>query len=766
MGYESIPMELRILRGWVSAAQDKVPLNPRTGQPADTTNPDTWGTFEEACSAGYKHIGFVFCSRLWPYAGIDLDNPRIKKVGGATIPNDNAEEVAEIEARHAKIGQIINSYTELSCSGTGVHIIVRGKIPAGVRKDRVEIYSDARYFIFSGDVLNNAPITDYQDLLDEMYAGMTAGNHTSILVEEASTITDNELTHRAWNAENAEKFQRLWGGSIDGYPSQSEADYALISMLCFYTPSNEQVRRLFRMSLLGQRDKANNNDVYLDRAIGKIRGRQDAETLPMPDISGLLAKHMPVPPPPPMPVQIVSEPESVFYTPTEIITPPSSSIIFPPGLIGEMASYIYSSAPRPVPEISLIASLGFAAGFLGRQFNISNTGLNQYLILLASTGTGKEYTSTGIDMLIANVRQQIPQADEFIGPGTFASGQALTRTLDKHNCFVSIMNEFGLTLQQVCDKNAGSHHVQLKKVWLDLFSKSGKNSILRPSVYSDSEKNTGLVKAPCVSILGESTPSRFYDVLDSGHILEGLLSRFLVMEYLGLRPSENPNAFHSVPERLKQELLHVLQAVLAMKYNDQFCAIPIDESGKRLLNDFNLFCDEKINGGDDELTKQLWNRAHLKAIKLAGLVAAGCAVHRPIVTGETAQWAIDLVTKDVSNMCSKFVSGDIGKGDHKCEADIMKAVNKYPSLTESQRASYNVPAVLRGWPQAIPFVFLKKYCAMRSSFKDDRRGAVVALDVALKDLLKSGILQQIPAPAVKAQWGTDSPVYYRGESWQ
>lgn len=732
-------MELRLLKAWVVSGPDKVPLTPTTGQAASVTEPLTWGSFDEACKAGYKHIGFVF-SKLWPYAGVDLDKP----------------DTPEQEARHQKICETFNTYQELSQSGAGVHLICRGSVPSGVRRDRVEVYSEGRYFIFTGNVLNEAPIADCQELLTILHAEMSATTKQTDLVEVADTITDDTLLAMARSATNQEKFNALWSGDQIGYPSQSEADFALIAMLAFYTVSNEQVRRLFRQSSLGERDKAQRNDYYLDVALGKIRGRQEANTLPPADISALLARYT-EPVAAPIPVVI---PDAV---------PPPAPVLttgFPPGLLGEMAEYIYSSAIRPVREVGLTAALALGAGILGRHYNISATGLNQYIILLATTGTGKEGASGGIEALISAVRHQIPQADDFIGPGTFASGQALTRALDKSNCFVSVLGEIGLTLQQICDRRAGSHHVQLRKVLLDLYSKSGSNKSLRPSVYSDTEKNTGLVRAPCVTILGESTPGRFYDVLDNEHISEGLVPRFFVIEYNGGRPTPNLSAFHPPTVGLVARLVTAFQTVLAMKYNEQFCNVPLDASAKKMMDEYNAYADDRINAGDDELTKQLWNRAHLKALKLSGLVAVGCDLHRPVVTKEIAEWALTLASQDVWNMTSHFAKGDVGQGDHKCESDVKRAIDKYPSLTPKQRAAYNVPEVLRDRPQAVPFVYLKKFCAMRSAFRNDRRGAVVALEITLKDMLKAGLLSQIPSDQVKKELGLDSPLYFRGEAWQ
>lgn len=61
-----------------------------------------------------------------------------------------------------------------------------------------------------------------------------------------------------------------------------------------------------------------------------------------------------------------------------------------PGLVGEVAKFIYASAPRPVAEIAFVGAIGLVAGISGRAYNVSGRGLYQYALLLANTGTGKE----------------------------------------------------------------------------------------------------------------------------------------------------------------------------------------------------------------------------------------------------------------------------------------------------------------------------------------------------------------------------------------
>lgn len=747
---ENIPGELRILPQWVCASFDKNPINPRTGQPASVIDPSTWATFEEAKRAGFLHVGFVL-SRGDPYTIVDLDAPA-------------TEEQAE---RHRRILATFQSYTELSQSGKGVHIVIKGTVPAGVRRDKVEVYPHERYMIFTGNVINPLPITDHQSLLERIFKEMSSTVVTE-LEDLAPVMGDEQLYDMASQAVNGAKFVDLFAGNITGYPSQSEADFALLAILCFYSKSDSQVRRVFRMSMLGKREKAQRNDHYLDRALGKVRG---AQRVPLVDLTALLSTN-------PVVERVEAEQfllplENAAWNipievplPTIATPPPAPTIILPPGLIGEMSSYIYSSAIRPVHEVSLAAAISFGAGILGRHFNISSTGLNQYTILLAETGTGKEGAAGGIDALLSAIRPQIPAADEFLGPGTFASGQALTRVLDKSPCFVSILGEVGITLQQICDKNAGAHNVQLRKVLLDVYAKSGWNKWLRPSVYSDSEKNTGLIRAPNVTILGESTPGNFYGALDSGHVAEGLVPRFLVIEYHGPRPPTNPRAFHHPDASLVAKLTAACQTVITMRANDTCCPVQTDRFAHASLEAFNTYADDKINNaGEDDVLKQLWNRAHIKALKLAALVAVGCSIHQPIVTRDIAEWAIQLVHADIENMTKKFTTGEVGQGDHAQSADVIKACERWPLLSEKQRLDYKVPVSLVDKPKLIPYAFLRRYLSQRASFKNARNGAVAAVKTVLEDMLKAGVLQQVPTLQARNELSVDSPVYFRGESW-
>jgi primase-polymerase (primpol)-like protein len=145
----NIPEELRRRPQWVvwkleqrDGKDTKVPYIAGGAGKADTTDLMTWRTFEEAVTAletgRYHGLGFVF-STGDPYAGIDLDDCRNPETG------EIAEWAEEIVAS-------FGGYAEASPSGTGVHIIVRGKAP-NKKVGKVEAYSSERYFTMTGQAL-------------------------------------------------------------------------------------------------------------------------------------------------------------------------------------------------------------------------------------------------------------------------------------------------------------------------------------------------------------------------------------------------------------------------------------------------------------------------------------------------------------------------------------------------------------------------------------------------------------------------------------
>lgn len=776
----NIPFELQQLDQWVVATgallpdgkRDKIPLNPRTGYRADVCDRSTWGTFQQAQQCGYPLIGFVL-SKEDPYCIIDLDAPETEQ---------------QIE-RHQKILDAFESYSELSQSGLGVHIICKGSIPHGVRRDKVEIYSAERYMICTGNVYKPLPIADAQELVLGMFHQMNAEQPVAQLVQVDGTMSDEQIYTMASTAANADKFNRLWSGEFrPEWPSQSEADFALLSMLCFYTKDNEQVRRIFRYSGLGQRDKAQ-RDGYLNTALAKIRAKE----LPLIDFTHILQKHEQLNLPSIDNALSTNQNESeTSGTALAEAGPRGGSdraapgdlgqgtqesrgtslqrdegtrgVEYPVGFIGELAQYFYASAIRPVPEIALAAAIALVAGVAGRTYNISGSGLNQYLVVIAKTGSGKEGAAKAIDMMVSAVRSQVPMVDRFIGPGAFASGQALLRVMDRQQCFVSVLGEVGLTLKNICDPKASPAQVILKKVLLDIYAKSGFSSVLRPNVYSETEKDTKVVQAPNVTIFGESTPDNFFDSLDAASIAEGLVPRFSIFEYDGPRPARNKHAYAPPPKELVSKFADLLAVAISADQNRSFCPVQVSADAQAMLDAFDEQADEHMRAASFDVNLQLWNRAHLKSLKLAALIAVGINPHQPIVDLESAKWAINLTVRDINKLLKHFATGDIGQGDERMESDLRRAIDDLFRMSATLKREYSIADAIIDAP-VIPIGYLRRRLRGLASFRNHRLGANAALSNAIKAMCESGELQLVPVVQTAKMFGLATPLYVKGPQY-
>lgn len=267
---ETIPTALKAEQQWVcwrseprNGTPTKVPIDPTNGQYASVTDPTTWTDYETAIET-YRDtevngLGFVF-DQDGVYAGIDLDDCR--DPGTGTVE----EWVFDIVLR-------LNSYTEVSPSGTGYHILVEGTVPAeGNRNGNLEVYDRDRYFTITGDRVPGTPATveqreePLQEIYREYLVDAADGSETPA-GERSVPVSDAELLEKAMNAANGAKFQRLWTGDTSAYPSHSEADQALCNLLAFWTGGDEQrIERLFSQSGL-VREKWRAREDYRDRTI-------------------------------------------------------------------------------------------------------------------------------------------------------------------------------------------------------------------------------------------------------------------------------------------------------------------------------------------------------------------------------------------------------------------------------------------------------------------------------------------------------------------
>jgi hypothetical protein len=731
---------------------------------ASVTDPATWCSYEEAVAAAtrpespYSGIGFVLTHND-PYSFIDLDDCQ-----GHQINID----------RQVKIFNEFDSYSEYSPSGKGLHIIVKGRIPNGRRRGAVEVYSAERYMTMTGCVYKDSPINERHTLLQILWQQMGGAATIDVKgLDQPEVITDVQLIDRALNAANGEKFKTLLMGHWQMlYGSQSEADYAFIDIIAFYSQNRAQIARIFRACPLGQRDKAKRDD-YVERMISRAFDRH----LPPIDIHGLSNAWSDA-------KAAMGQAQSINAdTPPQDISGDTLRVIPalgelrkfwepvpltpPPGLMGEIAQFIYLASPRPVAETAIAAAIGLMAGITGRAYNVSGTGLNQYVLFLAATGIGKEALSSGISKLLKAIRARCPASVNFRGPAEIASGQALLKHLSDptKRCFVSIVGEFGLMMQKLSHARASGSEIMLKKVLLDVYNKSGANDELEGSIYADKGNNTDMIKSPSVSLLGESTPETFYAAIDERMIADGLLPRFTFIEYTGKRPRRNKNHETVEPSfKLIEQLSDLAGYSLMLQHGNSVCKVGCTPEAMQFMDKLDELVDDAINETKEDALRQLWNRAHIKTLKMAALVAVGNNMNQPVIDIEAAKWAYNVVSRDILTLVTRFSKGEIGKNndENKQSNAILRAAIDYLTADYRNVVGYGVAMNLHN-AHIIPHVYISRKLSSNSIFVNDRKGATEALRRAISGLLDTGDLTEIGKHTLQTHYNFKGRAYMLGQ---
>jgi hypothetical protein len=265
----------------------KVPYDPKTGTCAKSNDPSTWGTFEQAVHAythgeKYDGIGFELATGTG-LVFVDFDH---------CIGDDG-----RLDPWVAKWVERLDTYTEVSQSGRGIHCIAKGKLPPGGRKcNRVEMYDANRYMALTGWVWNSfRPIRECTETLAELHrdafpeAPKPAHPSPVTLHDTGNAPSDDEeLLAKAFNAKNGAKVRALWNGDTSAYGGdESDADLALCSELAFWTGRDPQrIDRLFRKSALYRPKWDENrgaNETYGQRTIRKaLEDRTDFYDWPTP----------------------------------------------------------------------------------------------------------------------------------------------------------------------------------------------------------------------------------------------------------------------------------------------------------------------------------------------------------------------------------------------------------------------------------------------------------------------------------------------------
>jgi hypothetical protein len=246
--FTNFPVELKSIPNWVlwrylppkskkGGKWRKVPFQP-SGTTANTTDRSTWASFDACCAAysrsGFDGVGFVFDGEIAAdglcYCGVDFD---------ACVSDGNVQSLAGDRIKY------LNTYTELSVSGTGYHCIARAEpLDRIVKFDGVEVYTKARYFTFTGVAFGEikAAPTQIGALVNELRAKEAASKQQRSGGAGTKRISAIELPNSFKNVKPAQAFAKLdpqgdklsegirtpkWFATLSAELKDAVVDYAL-----------------------------------------------------------------------------------------------------------------------------------------------------------------------------------------------------------------------------------------------------------------------------------------------------------------------------------------------------------------------------------------------------------------------------------------------------------------------------------------------------------------------------------------------------------
>ena len=305
--------EMRNCRNWVgyrltpreNGKNSKMPVNPHDGTNAKANDPATWGTYYEASQAVQKYnlngVGFEFGAQFQGYIGVDLDD--------VILENGNLKPFAQ------EIVDTLDSYTESSPSGKGIHIICKsqtamedwGYSKLSHRDDNIglEMYDSKRFFTITENVYGiGKDVNDRTSQLQQVYEKYLNKLKSSAQINSIPTASysvpptpsaatmntpmpaeDKELWTKMFSSQNGERIKSLFNGDTSGYDyDDSRADLALCNYLAYWCNKNSmRIDRMFRQSkLMRPKWNSGNNPTYGERTIQAALGQNIPPLPPAP----------------------------------------------------------------------------------------------------------------------------------------------------------------------------------------------------------------------------------------------------------------------------------------------------------------------------------------------------------------------------------------------------------------------------------------------------------------------------------------------------
>ena len=715
--FDRIPLELQKLHRWVTWKFEsrhgkkprKVPYNPTLpSSRASSTDTETWGTFDQACAAwaegGYMGIGFVLNGD--GIAGVDLDDC----VDANGTPSALAMKVLET---------LQAGYIELSPSGTGLRAIGYAEnLSSGVDGElsdlSVELYTSKRYLTMTGHAIKAGsvnPFWGFGELANQLRISRTKRSAPA-----ANGVTRNRSTN-AILARGARplqtipqgaEFERLIADLRSALEFLSSDSYG--AWVCFGMalktlgpPGRDLWMNWSRESSKFDEEDASRTWTSFKpehtgyaaifaaaQAAGWVnpgrgaRLRDGADVGSQLDINARIAARAGVAASEradgaPEVVNGSGRRPQVEAERENSGTAFAEHLLKPPGIVGQIAQWILETSPKPQPAMATTAALVMAGAALANKVRFGSSYTHLYCVNVANSGEGKDRPqaciSEAFEAAGAKMAAKLPGSQ-------IASGQALMTIGHREPTTVLVLDEFGDMLAKATSKTAASFEREVTTILKIQWSHAGR--VMRGREYADQRQRPRQdIQFPCMSMLGSSTPGRFYSSITPNEIEDGTLNRLLTV-----RSANYPDVpIHREPVPVPDVITNWLTAAndiepipmtkQTIEQLHQPRSVKCSPMAQQILDAFSREAEDNrhalLTNSSRAQLAGWWVRASENARRIALILAVGrytesealhVAVHDDALNIDpaSAQWAVEYVRTIVEDMLEQS-EGRIGDSD-------------------------------------------------------------------------------------------------------
>lgn len=340
---------------------------------------------------------------------------------------------------------------------------------------------------------------------------------------------------------------------------------------------------------------------------------------------------------------------------------------WPPGVVGEVATYILNSSRMPVPSFAIAGALSVIS-YLIRNLGYvepSDTPLNLYQVLVGGTGKGKEDPRKAIKRILDAMgdRDITAQVVE-----NMSSGTALLRAIsppDEAPYLLMMSDEYGIFMQAAM-QGKDEHRRDLVKELMSLYGLA--RSFHAGKRYADGKNNIPRINNPYVAVLGTTTEEELFAGLNMIAINNGSANRNIYI-YADAAVSPNRRPDIDVPKAL----IDKLQALFSDFALNDLHAMGYGPGAEEALVEF----------GDNLPTTgkfvNLWSRAEENVIRVAGVLAF---CDGKIIKLEHVRWAIEYVKATIQHF-------DVRSETQISEGHFDKKMNKALEIISNPRHYIN-----------------------------------------------------------------------------